>query len=87
MIGYDFVLVQMTKINARVLWHFKSEQCTHPSGSCIVLWKNKRIDFCHLHVNKIISVIHLIHTRHHYTLMAYVYKVKLHNLIHIKLYE
>ncbi len=61
MTEYDFVVVQMTKINECVLQFF------HLNGESIVMWKNRKdkcIDFCHLHVNKIISVINLIHTRH-----------------------
>ena len=62
MTEYDFVVVQMSKITARVLQfcHLNNARTQNVKKS-----KDKCIDFCNLHVNKIISVINLIHTRHH----------------------
>ena len=43
MTEYDFVVVQMTRINAHVLqFFFSSEQCTNLKGVCIVIWKNEQ---------------------------------------------
>ncbi len=58
MTEYDFLVVKMIKINAHVLRCFHLNNAR--TGRVSALWceKDKSIDFCHLHVNKIIFSPH-----------------------------
>ncbi len=50
---YEFVAMQMTKINACVMQFFHLFRHCHVKKN----QKDKCTDFCHFHYNKIISVI------------------------------
>ncbi len=68
MTEYDFVLVQMTKTNAPFcdffIWTMHEPEELEWVRCDVKKSKDKCIDFCHFHVNKIISFVNLIHTRH-----------------------
>ncbi len=66
MTEYEFIVVQMSKINTHVLRFFHLSNARTQRVSA--LWCEKIARqvhyFWHLHVNKFISVINLTHTRH-----------------------